>query len=232
MERRFIYGNCMSYLPDFPDNYFDVAVVDPPYFSGPEKRKFYGNETSHIGVKRVEYEKMDTWKPPSKEYFNQLFRISKNQIIWGCNYFDYNFPPGRIIWDKCNGNSSFSDCEIAACSFHDSVRLFRYMWNGMLQGKSVNEGWIQQGNKRLNEKRIHQTQKPVNLYRWICQRYINKGGTVLDTHVGSASSLIAYEENGLSYVGFEIDRKMYEAATKRLEEFRAQISIFDFIGYN
>lgn len=232
MVRQFICGNCMNYLPDFPDNYFDVAVVDPPYFSGPEKRKFYGNETSPIGVKRVEYEKMDTWKIPSKEYFNQLFRVSKNQIIWGCNYFDYNFPPGRIIWDKCNGDSSFSDCEIAACSFHDSVRLFRYMWNGMLQGKSVNEGWIQQGNKRPNEKRIHQTQKPVNLYRWICQRYINKGGTVLDTHVGSASSLIAYEENGLSYVGFEIDRKMYEAATKRLEEFRAQISIFDFIGYN
>lgn len=176
MERRFIYGNCMSYLPDFPDNYFDVAVVDPPYFSGPEKRKFYGNETSPIGVKRVEYEKMDTWKPPSKEYFNQLFRISKNQIIWGCNYFDYNFPPGRIIWDKCNGNSSFSDCEIAACSFHDSVRLFRYMWNGMQQGKSINEGWIQQGNKSMNEKRIHQTQKPVNLYRWICQRYIKEGG--------------------------------------------------------
>ena len=232
MVRQFICGNCMNYLPDFPDNYFDVAVVDPPYFSGPEKRKFYGNETSSIGVKRVEYEKMDTWKPPSKEYFNQLFRVSKNQIIWGCNYFDYNFPPGRIIWDKCNGNSSFSDCEIAACSFHDSVRLFRYMWNGMQQGKSINEGWIQQGNKSMNEKRIHQTQKPVNLYRWICQRYIKEGGAVLDTHVGSASSLIAYEENGLSYVGFEIDRKMYEAATKRLEEFRAQISIFDFIGYN
>ena len=152
MERRFIYGNCMSYLPNFPDNYFDVAVVDPPYFSGPEKRKFYGNKTSQIGEKRVEYEKMDTWKPPSKEYFNQLFRVSKNQIIWGCNYFDYNFPPGRIIWDKCNGNSSFSDCEIAACSFHDSVRLFRYMWNGMQQGKSINEGWIQQCNKSMNEK--------------------------------------------------------------------------------
>jgi len=87
----------MDYLPGIPDNYFDIAVVDPPYFSGPEKRLFYGNETSPIGVKRTDYEKMNTWNVPSKEYFTQLFRVSKNQIIWGCNYFDYNFPPGRII---------------------------------------------------------------------------------------------------------------------------------------
>lgn len=85
------------------------------------------------------------------------------------------FLPGRIIWDKCNGNSSFSDCEIAACSFHDSVRLFRYMWNGMQQGKSINEGWIQQGNKSMNEKRIHQTQKPVNLVS-LDMPTIHKGG--------------------------------------------------------
>lgn len=106
------------------------------------------------------------------------------------------------------------------------------MWRGMLQGKNIHEGWIQQGNKKLNEKRIHPTQKPVNLYRWICQNYIQKGWKVLDTHVGSASSLIAYEENGLEYVGFEIDEEYYSAAKKRLEEFRMQISIFDLIGFN
>ena len=154
--------DCMDGMKEFPDKYFDLAVVDPPYFTGPEKRGFYGRRVSPIGVKRV-YRVSEEWKIPEKEYFDELIRVSKNQIIWGCNYFKYGFLPGRIVWDKCNGNSDFSDCEIAACSIHDSVRLFRYMWNGMMQGKSVNEGWIQQGNKKLNEKRIHPTQKPVAL---------------------------------------------------------------------
>lgn len=143
------------------------------------------------------------------------------------NYFDWLFKPGRIIWDKCNQGSDFSDCEIAFCSLHDSVRLYRYMWNGMLQGKSVYEGHIQQGNKALNEKRIHPTQKPVNLYRWITQTYIKPGWKVLDTHVGSASSLIAYEESGINYVGFELDEERYKESKERLEAHRAQITIFD-----
>lgn len=131
--------DCMDGMKEFPDKYFDLAVVDPPYFTGPEKRGFYGRRVSPIGVKRV-YRVSEEWKIPEKEYFDELIRVSKNQIIWGCNYFKYGFLPGRIVWDKCNGNSVFSDCEIAACSIHDSVRLFRYMWNGMMQGKSVNEG--------------------------------------------------------------------------------------------
>lgn len=226
MQREFICGDCMNFLPGFPDNYFDVAIVDPPYFSGPEKRGFYGRKTSPIGVSRI-YKVSEQWNIPDKEYFDQLFRVSKNQIVWGCNYFDYSFPPGRIVWDKCNGKSSFSDCEIAACSFHDSVRLFRYMWNGMLQGKSIAHGEIMQGNKKLNEKRIYPTQKPVNLYRWICQKYLQKGMKILDTHVGSASSLIAYEECGLEYIGYEINEDYYNDACKRLEEFRSQITLFD-----
>ena len=221
MQRDFICGDCMDFLPDFPDNYFDVAIVDPPYYSGPEKREFYGRKTSPIGVQRTYNKSIKKWKVPQKEYFDQLFRISKNQIIWGCNYFNYNFSPGRIIWDKCNENTSYSDCEIAACSFHESVRLFRYMWNGMLQGKSIEHGDIMQGNKKLNEKRIHPTQKPVNLYRWICQKYLQKGMKILDTHVGSASSLIAYEEYGLEYIGYEINEDYYNDACKRLEEFRS-----------
>ena len=226
MQREFICGDCMNFLPDFPDNYFDVAVVDPPYFSGPEKRGFYGRKISPIGVQRI-YKVSEQWNIPNQEYFDQLFRVSKNQIVWGCNYFEYSFPTGRIVWDKCNGNSSFSDCEIAACSFHDSVRLFRYMWNGMLQGKSIAHGEIMQGNKKLNEKRIHPTQKPVNLYRWICHKYLQKGMKILDTHVGSASSLIAYEEYGLEYVGYEINKDYYDSAQKRLNEFRSQLTLFD-----
>ena len=209
--------DCMEGMKDFPDKYFDIAVCDPPYFSGPEKRKYYGGKISQIGVKRY-YRPSAEWKIPDRTYFDEVFRVSRHQIIWGCNYFDYHFGPGRIIWDKCNGASSFSDCEIAYCSLHDSVRLFRYMWNGMMQGKSIEEGHIQQGNKKLNEKRIHPTQKPVNLYRWIAQKYIQPGWKVLDTHVGSASSLIAYEEYGIAYTGYEIDQEMYLLSNSRRKE--------------
>ena len=216
--------DCMDGMKEFPDQYFDLAIVDPPYFSGPEKRGYYGRRISPIGVHRT-YMPSQNWEVPGSDYFDELSRVSKNQIIWGCNYFCYPFGPGRIIWDKCNKNSSFSDCEMAYCSLHSSVRLFRYMWNGMFQGKSIGEGHIQQGNKALNEKRIHPTQKPVNLYRWLLQRYAKPGDVILDTHVGSASSLIAFEEAGYNYVGFEIDSNYYSAAKQRLAEETAQMRL-------
>ena len=228
-ESIYINADCMGWLEVFPDRYFDIAVVDPPYFSGPEKRRYYGRKISPIGVQR-HYEPSPEWEVPGKDYFDELMRVSKHQIIWGCNYFDYPFGPGRIIWDKCNGGSSFSDCEIAYCSLHDSVRLFRYMWNGMMQGKDIHNGHVQQGDKRLNEKRIHPTQKPVNLYRWIIQRYIKPGWKILDTHVGSASSLIAYHGAGLHFVGFEKDEHMYQRSMERYKTETAQMSIYDIGG--
>ena len=214
--------DCMDGMKQFPDNYFELAITDPPYFTGPEKREFYGREISPIGVKRV-YKKTDSWEVPGQEYFKELFRVSKHQIVWGCNYFDWAFSPGRIIWDKVNGESSFSDCEIAFCSLHDSVRLFRYMWNGMMQGKSITEGHIQQGNKAMNEKRIHPTQKPVALYEWLLQNYAKEGDKILDTHVGSASSFIACYNMGFDIWGCELDKDYCNDATKRLEEHKAQI---------
>lgn len=217
--------DCMEGMRQFPDRYFDIAIVDPPYFDGPNNRRFYGKTVSPIGVQRV-YEVIEEWNVPTKAYFAELFRVSKEQIIWGCNYFDYSLPGGRIVWDKWNGTSSFSDCEIAFCSLHSSVRICRYMWNGMFQGKSISEGTVQQGNKKLNEKRIHPTQKPINLYRWILSRYgIPKEWKILDTHVGSASSLIAFHENGNSFVGFEKDEKMYQLSMKRYTEETAQIRL-------
>ena len=216
----------MDYLPQIPDKYFDLAVVDPPYFSGPEKRNCYGRTVSPIGVKRY-YKPSAEWKIPDENYFKELARVSKNQIVWGCNYFQHTFGPGRIIWDKCNDGNNFSDCEIAFCSMHDSVRIFRYMWNGMFQGKSIWEGNVQQGNKALNEKRIHPTQKPIALYDWILSRYAHPGDKILDTHVGSASSLIACYKNGFDYIGFEKDPYYYELANKRLEEYKSQITLFD-----
>lgn len=214
--------DCAEGMKEFPDQYFDLAIVDPPYFSGPERRGFYGRRVSPIGVQRI-YRKSEAWQIPQEEYFFQLARVSKHQIIWGCNYFKYQFGPGRIVWDKCNGNSSFSDCEIAYCSLHDSVRLFRYMWSGMMQGKSITEGHIQQGDKSKNEKRIHPTQKPVALYEWLLMQYAKPGYEILDTHVGSGSSMIAAYNAGCEFTGFEIDPHYWKAAIERFQEETAQM---------
>ena len=166
------------------------------------------------------------WDIPDAEFFTELDRVSRHYIVWGCNYFDFVFSHGRIVWDKCNGESSFSDCEIAATNCFESVRLFRYMWSGMFQGKSISEGTVQQGNKALNEKRIHPTQKPVALYTWILQKYAKPGDKILDTHLGSGSSRIAAYDLGFDFVGCEIDPHYFQAQEKRFAEHTAQISLF------
>lgn len=165
--------DCMVGMKGFPDKYFDLAVVDPPYGIGEHG---------------------------------------------GC-----------IIWDKCNDGSDQSDAEIAYNSLNNRVDIFRYIWWGMFQGKSITKGTVQQGNKKFNEKRIHPTQKPVNLYRWIVWKYIKNGWKVLDTHTGSASCLIAYHEARLPFVAFEKDRYMYDLSMKRYKGEIAQMSLFDFI---
>lgn len=216
--------DCMDGMKEIPDKFFDLAIVDPPYFSGPERRGFYGRRVSPIGVQR-HYEKSEKWSVPTAEYFDELIRVSKEQIIWGCNYFNYPLGPGRIVWDKVNGGSSFSDCEIAYCSLHDNVRLFRYMWNGMMQGASMLNGAVQRGDKRLNEKRIHPTQKPVELYKWILYTYAKPGFKILDTHVGSGSSIIACIDMELEYLGFEIDPHYHNLAEERIKEFNEQMKM-------
>lgn len=224
----------MDGMKQFPDRYFDLAIVDPEYGRkehGGKKRSKYvlQRNGSKIFVKDGNYENRH-WdnSPPPKEYFDELMRVSKNQIIWGCNYYDYSFGSGRIIWDKCNDGSDQSDAEIAYNSLTDRVDIFRFMWRGMFQGKSIHEGWVQQGNKALNEKRIHPTQKPVPLYEWLLEKYAKRGDKILDTHVGSASSLVACRNRGFKYVGFEIDAAYYNRASKRLQIAEDQISIFDY----
>lgn len=217
--------DCMEYMRSLPDKAFDLAVVDPPYFSGPERRQYYGSKVSKIGVHR-DYPVSPEWQIPDHAYFEELRRVSKHYIVWGCNYFEEIFPPGRIVWDKCNGSSSFSDCELAATNIHDSVRLFQYMWNGMIQGKSSLQGSTTQGNKSLNEKRIHPTQKPVALYNWIFARYAKPGDKILDTHLGSQSSRIAAYDAGLDFVGCEIDPYYFQAGNERFEAHAAQANLF------
>lgn len=219
--------DCMDGMAKFPDKYFDLAVVDPPYFSGPERRGYYGRKDGGILGRRNDYHiATEAWKVPDERYFQELQRVAKQYIIWGCNYFAYPMPPGRIVWDKCNASSSFSDCELAATNIHDSVRLFRYMWNGMMQGKSLEEGATMQGDKRKNEKRIHPTQKPVILYDWIFQKYAKPGYKVLDTHLGSGSSRIAAYKARMDFTGFEIDPEVFAAEEQRFEEFTEQQSLF------
>lgn len=212
----------------YPDNYFDIAIVDPPYFSGPEKRKYYGNSTgnsfhSKTGVKqkikRVEYSTSD-WSEqiPDVKFLNELIRVSKHQIIFGINYFEFgDYHPGRIVWDKVNNEYSFSDCEIALCTKHESVRLVRYMWNGMMQGESIHNPTKQIGDKRNNEKRIHPTQKPVKLYEYLLDRYTNEGDKVLDTHLGSGSIAIACHNLNRQLVASELDDEYFKSAVRRIE---------------
>lgn len=113
--------DCMEGMAQFPDGFFDLAVVDPPYFSGPERRGYYGSKVSKIGVYR-DYPVSPAWEIPGRAYFDELRRVSKHYIVWGCNYFNYEFAPGRIVWDKCKKGTSFSDCELAATDIFNTVR--------------------------------------------------------------------------------------------------------------
>lgn len=218
--------DCMDGMKEFPDKYFDLAIVDPPYGIGVGTMA-YTNGVKVVEkalAKRTDYSGHSEWdkNPPEKDYFNELFRVSKHQIIWGGNYFTDNLPPTKswIVWDKrcdekmCN---DFADCELAWCS-KGVARVYRYLYNGMLQG-----------NMKNKEKRFHPTQKPICLYEWLLNRYAKEGDIILDTHVGSASSLIACHNTQHKYIGFELDPGYYAKAKERLDDVEAQMNIFDFI---
>lgn len=229
--------DCMDGMKLIPDKYFDLAIVDPPYGHCKIGTDRSGLVLQKNGLKkRVESNmKGDTdWNiAPGKEYFEELLRVSKHQIIWGVNYLDlpeeYN-SGGRIVWDKCNEGTDQSDCEIAYNSLTNKVDIFRYMWRGMMQGKSITEGHIQQGDKSKNEKRIHVMQKPVNIYKWQLMKYAKKGWKILDTHVGSASSLIACHEMEFESMGFEKYKDNYKKSSIRLDRAKAQVSMFGLIS--
>lgn len=214
--------DCMEMMKEFPHNHFDLAITDPPYFDGPNKLGFYGGRCSKTGVRRNGYKKLGTWKVPDQSYFKELKRVSKEQIVWGYNYYPIeNLGSGRIIWDKCNSTSTFSDCEIAYVSSIESVRIFPFMWNGMLQGSS-HDGRIQQGNKRMNEKRIHPTQKPVQLYKWLLSKFAGEGMKILDTHLGSGSIAIATHYARLHLTACELDPEYYNSACERIDRETSQ----------
>ena len=211
-----LHTDCMEYMKGLEDNAFDLAIVDPPYFKGVAKSDFYGKSTSNTGVKRL-CSDSTVWDAniPQVEYFNELRRVSLNQIIWGANYFNcFDDIGGSIVWDKKNDTSTFSNCEIASQSFSKGVFVFRHLWNGMCQ---------EAGDKEL---RIHPTQKPVKLYEWLLSNYAKEGDRILDTHLGSGSSAIAAHYGGFDFVGCELDEDYYKAASVRFDRETAQIDIF------
>ncbi|MHB0965520.1 MAG: DNA-methyltransferase [Bellilinea sp.] len=217
-----LHQDCLEYMATLPDKAFDLAIVDPPYFEGPNKPGFYRNgEFSSTLVPAGKYGELKHWDVPGPDYFNELQRVSRNQIIWGSNHFADRFNsggPGWIVWDKENGGSSFADAELAFTSFDKAVRIFRYRWNGMIQGSH--------GNKALNEKRIHPTQKPVALYEWLLANYAKPGQRILDTHLGSGSSAIACNNLGFEMVGMELDGDYYKAACERITNAQRQERMF------
>jgi site-specific DNA-methyltransferase (adenine-specific) len=237
--------DCLPFMKQFEDNHFDLAIVDPPYGIGEDGRKSKGRTTRKDGTIRSGIDKRNgatiyrktadysekKWdeNAPNKEYFNELIRASKNQIIWGANHFIENIPnansSGWIVWNKVNGNSDFSDCELAWTSFNKGVRKLDFMWNGMLQGSNSN-GLISEGNKAKCEKRIHPTQKPVKLYEWLLMNYAKEGDIILDTHLGSGSHALACDALGFDLTACELDKEYFDAASKRIELARRQQKLF------
>lgn len=228
--RDFFNMDCLEGMKNYPDKYFDLAIVDPPYGDAggvwTNKTRF-GERFDRYKSPAQEYEvaltrerrQMDRggvqktiikWDvAPPQEYFDELFRVSKNQIIWGGNYFQ--LPPNRcfLIWRKTNvpHNFSMAMAEYGWTSFWGNAKVFDYSAIGQ-------------------EGRFHPTQKPIALYKWILQNYAKPGDIILDTHVGSASSLIACEELGFDYVGFEINKEYYQKAKARIDEFNQQVRMF------
>ena len=219
MENLAFNMDCMEAMRSMPDQCFDLAVVDPPYGIGESGRK---NKSRTNLAKATDYSPFfgEDKEPPPVEFFTQLARVSKKQIIFGANHFISRLPPPAdtpcwIVWDKQNGGSDFADFEMAWTSFNRAARIFRFRWAGMLQG-----------NMKNKEPRIHPTQKPVALYAWIFQHYAKPGDRILDTHLGSGSSRIAAWDAGLDFTGYEIDREYFDAQEKRFQQHTAQLTMF------
>lgn len=203
----------MELMSRYPDNYFDLAIVDPPY-GGNDAIGLKNNKSNKKQAsKRTDYKVFSNIEPP-KEYFEELIRVSKHQIIWGVNFYNnYNLSGGRICWDK--KGTAFGRAELAYYSGSKSVNVFEYTWNGMIQGDMKNK-----------EQRIHPTQKPVKLYEWLLDNYAKEGDKILDTHLGSGSIAIACHNRGFELTACELDKEYYDNFVKRFKQVTAQQSLF------
>ena len=237
MQPGFYNMDCMDALKQFPDKFFDLAICDPPYgimvanheagkivgggarpFGGKASYCVWGKHKSESASKP--YHTFNDSTPPDEGYFKELERVCKHRIIWGGNFMlDYLGKAScMIVWDKGRRGLDQADCEIAWTDLPGQSRIFNWKWNGMLQE-----------NMKAKEERVHPTQKPVALYSWLLGRFANPGDKILDTHVGSASSLIACHRAGMEYWGFEIDPVYYETAKERLDREKAQVNMMDIL---
>jgi len=216
--------DCVKALKRYADNHFDLAIVDPPYGIGADKAqnnaalsriKAEGKSKAGRGWKLYHETDWDN-ETPTAEYWAELFRVSKNQIVWGGNYFTEYLPPsmGWILWDKGQRDFSLADGELAWTSFNKALRIFE-----MSRGKALAKNNEQGG-------RFHPTQKPEMLYDWILKNYAKEGNLILDTHLGSGSSRIAAYKGGFNFVGFEIDQEYYDKQEKRFNDFKSQLRLF------
>ena len=204
--------DCMEVMARYPDNHFDLAIVDPPYGIGNWIPQHGQGAKKSIQTPKREVGWND--QTPETSYFVEMLRVSKNQIIWGANYYNC-FPKkgGAIVWDKNMGNPKFSRCEIASHSFYKKVDYFYFDWNAGFHRERFG-------------KQIHPCQKPVQLYEWILTNYAEKGQKILDTHLGSGSSAIAAHYYGVDFVGCEIDEDYFKSAKERIERETKQVDLF------
>ena len=195
--------DCMDLMARYPDNHFDLAIVDPPYGIGVD-----GGIGGGVLARKSDFKKKN-WdnESPDKNFFDELLRVSKNQIVWGANHFISKIPYDSscwVVWNKINGDNNFADCELAWTSFKTAVRKFDFRWQGMLQG---NMGYKKEG-------KIHPTQKPVKLYEWLLKNYAKEGDKILDTHMGSGSIAIACHYMDFDLTACELDKEYYEGNRK------------------
>jgi site-specific DNA-methyltransferase (adenine-specific) len=231
------YEDCMKGMSRYPDRYFDLAIPDVPYGINVGKMGFMaarnGKAPQKSGKSLIIGKKAYTVKDwdsavPGQEYFDELRRISRHQIIFGAIHANWEgMGRGRIVWDKCVAEGlSFKRYEFAYCSLIDHEMTLPLLWSGMQQVKSLSEPTVQQGNKKRNEKRIHPCQKPVLLYQQILLKFAKHGWKVIDTHLGSGSSRIAAHQFGCEFVGFEADREHYNDQEKRWKNYLLQTKLF------
>lgn len=205
--------DCMELLKQTPDNYYSLALVDPPYGGNDAIGLKNNTNNKKQSTKRTDYHVFEN-KHPSLEYFTELKRVSKKQIIWGVNFYPYEeiFTGGRLCWDK--KGTAFGRAELAYLSFTKSVEICEIVWNGMLQQDMKNK-----------ENRIHPTQKPVALYKWLLDKYAKEGDKILDTHLGSMSIAIACADYGFELVGCELDPDYYKKGIERIQNHISQTKL-------
>lgn len=209
IESGFHLMDCMDGMKQFPDKFFELAIVDPPY--GLDRMSKGTAENNRSGFAHGDWNDAK----PTNEYFNELFRVSKNAIIWGANNFELPNSEYFIVWDKFQTVENFASAEYAWTNCKQPAKVFRYSAHQMMQDRSKEGG------------KIHPTQKPIALYTWLLNNYAHQGDKILDTHVGSASSLIACHRLGFEYWGFELDADYHKAASERLAKEKAQGRLFE-----